>query len=379
LTNCKPSCPYVPGSEIVLNTPDSDIPLKAVIIKTFPATLSCCMVIRFVEPAIFKNTSECVLKLYDRRFSNQLRTDWSATLWTPELENKYQNFVACSEAEEYFSYWDAEKERYIDWSAVYVPHHERWNAAKLEAYLQWKAVGSFETEKKAYERMADLQGEDVPRIFGEVVLGQPAAFRGKDQVDAAESGKDEAEVAQEDSSSTTSSEGDRNPQTVNIPGILMQYIDGFLLSDLHEHPPRDRWQSIVDSALKKLNRTQDCGIFNIDAQTRSFLVDPLTLEVMMIDFGIVRFREDFEDDEEWETYLCNPSQEKAIGAMMKINLRVDAQYHIVYNPSEQYWRLLYRHDEGEREDDTVDEEEYVKKHKNLCFDNSLWIPSEKKV
>jgi hypothetical protein len=100
---------------------------------------------------------------------------------------------------------------------------------------------------------------------------------------------------------------------------------------------------------------------------------------MMIDFGMVRSGEDLEDDEEWETYLCSSSQEKAIGAMMKINLKVDAQHHIIYNPSEQYWRLLYRHDEGEREDDTMDEEEYVKKHKNLCFDNSLWIPSEKKV
>jgi hypothetical protein len=82
------------------------------------------MVTRFVEPAIFNNTFECVLKLYDRRFSNQLRTDWSASLWTPELENEYQGFVARSEAEEYFSYWDAEKERFVDWSALYVPRYE---------------------------------------------------------------------------------------------------------------------------------------------------------------------------------------------------------------------------------------------------------------
>jgi hypothetical protein len=202
-TDCKPSCPYLPGNQIVLNTPDSDIPLKAVIIKTFPATLSCCMVIRFVEPASFNNTTECVLKLYDRRFSNQLREDWEASLWTPELEKEYQYFVARGEAEEYFSYWEAEKERFRDWSALYVNHTDRWSAAKREAYLQWEAIDNFETEKKAYEHMIDLQGEDVPKIFGEVLLSEPSAFHGQDRIDATKPSKDEVEATQDDSASTT--------------------------------------------------------------------------------------------------------------------------------------------------------------------------------
>jgi hypothetical protein len=102
---------------------------------------------------------------------------------------------------------------------------------------------------------------------------------------------------------------------------------------------------------------------------------------MMIDFNVVTFREEVEDDEEWDSLLGCPSQEEAMGTTMKIGLEVDAQHHIIYNLSEKYWRLRYRQraPDGETVDETVDEENYVKKHKNMCFDNSLWIPSEKKV
>jgi hypothetical protein len=75
---------------------------------------------------------------------------------------------------------------------------------------------------------------------------------------------------------------------------------------------------------------------------------------------------------------------------MKIYLKVDAGVHIIYKPSEQYWRMEYRHkdsdEEGEgevedeeREDGIEDEEEYVKKYEDFVFDDSLWEPSKKRV
>jgi len=320
------------------------------------------MVIRFVEPAMFNNTSECVLKLYDRRFSNQLRSDWEAALWTPELEKDYQEFVACGDAEEYFSYWDAEKERDFEWSAAHVDNRGRWSAAKREAYLQWDTTDAYEIEKRAYESMADLQGQDVPKIFGKVVLNQPAAFQKQEQSDATEVG--------EDSTSTTSSEADINPHIVNIPGILMQHIDGFILTDLHETLPKDCWQSTVDTAIEKLNRIQEYGILNRDINTRSFMVDPLTRQVMMIDFGMVTFREDVEDDTEWERLQAWSNAEEATGLLMQGFLKQQGGGTIIYKPSEQYWRFKYRYRDmgGEREGGTEEEEEYVTKHKDFVFD-----------
>ncbi|CAD0099715.1 unnamed protein product [Aureobasidium mustum] len=368
LTKGTSSCPYIPGNEILLKNSESDDPIKAVIVKCFPATLSCCMVIRFIEPPVFNHTSECVLKLYDRRFSAQHREDWEAPRWSPELEKEYQDFVECGDAEEFFSYWDAEKERDGDWSAAYVGNHDRWSVAKREAYLQWDATNTYETEKKAYEHMAKLQGEDAPKVFGEVVLGQPAAFQ--KQSDDGEAGEDEAESIHEDSKSTTSTDADNNPQTVDIPGILIQYIDGFHLTDLHEHLPQHCWQSIVDTAIGKLHHIQECGILNRDVNTRSFMVDPLTHKVMMIDFGIVLFREDFEDDREWEMLQAEEDEEGAVGLLMQTCLKERGGGSITYKPSEHYWRLKYRFRgmEGEREGGTEEEEEYLKKHKAFVFE-----------
>ncbi|KAH0264905.1 hypothetical protein KCU91_g11758, partial [Aureobasidium melanogenum] len=355
-----PFCPYITGNEILLRSPTSDNSIKAVIVKYFPATLSCCMVIRFVEPPVFNNTSECVLKLYDRRFSTQHREDWEVSPWTPELEKEYQDFVECGDAEEFFSYWDAEKERDGEWSAACVGNYDRWSIAKHEAYLQWDATNTCETEKKAYEHMAKLQGEDVPRVFGEVFLDQPAAHQG--QRDGDEAGKDEAESTREDY--------DIDPQTINIPGILIQYINGFHLTDLHEHLPQDCWQSIVDTSVEKLHHIQECGILNRDLNTRSFMVDPLTHKVMMIDFGIVLFREDSEDDTEWERLQAEQDEEGALALPMQTYLKKRGGGSIVYKPSEQYWRLKYRYRgmEGEREGGTEEEEEYMKKHKDFVFE-----------
>lgn len=327
------------------------------------------MVLRFVEPAIFNHTSECVLKLYDRRFSNQLRDDWEAAPWTPDLEKEYQDFVACGDAEEFFSYWDAEKERDFSWSAAYVDNRNRWSAAKREAYLQWDTTDAYEIEKKAYERMADLQGEHIPKVFGEVVLSDPTAFQRQEQSDAAGPDENEAGGIQEDSTSTTSSEDDANPHLINIPGILLQYIDGFILTDLHEHPPKEYWQSTVDTAIEKLDRIQQCGVLNRDVNTRSFIVDPLTRKVMMIDFGMVTFREDAEDDTDWERLQALSNTEEAIGLLMQGFLKKWGGASIIYKPGEKYWRLKYRYRgmKGEKEGGTEEEEEYVQKYKDFVF------------
>ncbi|KAG9757952.1 hypothetical protein KCU73_g4152, partial [Aureobasidium melanogenum] len=297
---------------------------------------------------------------YDRRFSTQHREDWEAAPWTPELEKEYQDFVECGDAEEFFSYWDAEKERDGEWSAAYVGNHDRWSVAKREAYLQWDATNTYETEKKAYEHMDTLQGEDVPRVFGEVVLDQSAELQ--NQIDGGEAGKDVTESIRGNAEIT--------PQVVNIPGILIQYINGFHLTDLHEHLPQDCWQSIVNTSIEKLHHIQECGILNRDVNTRSFMVDPLTHKVMMIDFGIVLFREDSEDDREWGMLQAEEDEEGAVGLLMQTYLKEKGGGSIVYKPSEHYWRLKYRYRgmEGEREGGTEEEEEYVKKHRDFVFE-----------
>jgi serine/threonine protein kinase len=224
------------------------------------------MVLQVIEPPSFNNTSQCVLKLFDRRFSTQAREGCRTKPWSPEIEQQYQGFVNCDDAREFFSYWDAEKERDNQWSVAYVDNRNRWSAAKLETYLQWSCHSMYEAEKKAYELMSGIQGEYVPKVFECVVLNQPDAFR--------QLGDDDGEP------------DDMDKAIRSIPGILMQYHDGFHLTDLHKHLPSEHWQSILDSAVQTIGKIQACGIYNRDVNTRSFMVDPSTHHVMMIDFGL---------------------------------------------------------------------------------------------
>ncbi|THX49437.1 hypothetical protein D6D06_08554 [Aureobasidium pullulans] len=360
-----PLCPYTPANEILLKTAENVQTIKAEIIKYFPATLSCCMVIRFVDPPVFNNTSECVLKLFDRRFSTQQREECEAGAWSPQLEKEYQSFVRCGDAEEYFGYWNAQKENFDDWSVAYVRNSRRWSAAKWEAYLQWMSTSMYEVEKKAYEHMIDLQGEDVPKMFGEVVLDQSAGSLSVDDID-----EGNLNQTQDDSTSISSIDPDDNPHIVSIPGLLLQNANGFHLTDLHEHLPYEHWQSTVDSAIAVLHRIQECGILNCDLNTRSFMVDPLTRKIMMIDFGIVSFRGDAESEREWEMLQACEDEEGAVGLVMQGYLKERGGGKIIYKPSERTWRLgwRFRQEAGENEGGTEEEDAYVEKHKDFVFE-----------
>jgi hypothetical protein len=338
--------------------------MTATVLEYFPATLSCVMVIRFVDPSIF-DTSECVLKLYDRRFSTQLRRDLGAPAWTPQLEEVYQAFVTDGHADEYFSYWDAERERDRLWSAMSFGIRKRWGAAKLEAYSQWESTTTYEIEKEAYKRMAHLQGKEVPSVFGEVVLDLPGSNKGRDaNKEGHEDEQDEAELS---ASSVDSEDSEVEPQLVAIPGLLLQRIHGFPLTELHSNLPKEHWQSTVDSALNVIHHVHDCGITNRDLAARSFLVDPSTRSVTMIDFGMVSFREHAKDDKEWEWWQYFNNEEDDIAWFMMDYLHEHAGFKLIYKPSERYLRLCYRRSlrEAEANSDSIvdeDEDEYVKRH-----------------
>ncbi|KAG9657778.1 hypothetical protein KCU95_g13549, partial [Aureobasidium melanogenum] len=359
IVNASSFCPYVAGNDIFLKTSDEGTPIKALILKCFQATLSCVMVIRFIEPPIFNGTSKCILKLLDRRFSTQAREDLELTSWTPELEQQFQDFIRDGDAEEFFSYWDAEKEFDHGWSAFYVANHGKWSAAKWEAYIQWQTIDLYETEKKAYQLMAALQGVAVPKMLGEVVLDLSA--------EATKVNSDEE--LDEDAKSTTSDDKNDNPSVSIIPGLLLQFVDGFELTDLHEHLPREQWQSVVDSSITTLRQIQACGILNYDANTRNFIVDPTSHKAMMVDFGITKFREDVDSDREWDEMQAYKDEEFLVAMAIQHRLKTLTGNTIVYKPTERHWRLMYRYNQegGENEGGTKEEEEYVASRLDVVY------------
>lgn len=77
-----------------------------------------------------------------------------------------------------------------------------------ETYLNDHVSDLYKTEVQVFSNLKELQGTDIPRLLASAVM---PVF----------------------SSTQTSSE------YVDIPGILLQCIKGFSLTDIAEHAPRD--------------------------------------------------------------------------------------------------------------------------------------------
>jgi hypothetical protein len=330
-------------------------PIRAVISKYFPATLSCVMIVHFVEPPIFNNTSTCILKLYDRRFATSVRESAAfVTPWTPDLEMQYQEFVDCGDAGELFSYWDAEILCDREWFAASMPNHEKWRPEKWEAHLQWKSREMYDKEKKSYERMIDLQGQQVPKMLGHVVLNIQ-----KDDINA--------------STCTHTEDLDDEDQYARpvreIPGLLLELVHGFHLTQLNKHLPPSDWPSTIDTAIATLHRIQDCQILNSDVNTRSFIVDPISHKVKMIDFGNVWFREDFTTEREWQEWQTSVDEEGAVAMVMQNRLKRVTGRAIGYRQSERTRRLTYRFnlEAGPNEGGTEEEDAWVKEDSDFWF------------
>lgn len=110
----------------------------------------------------------------------------------------------------------------------------------------------------------------------------------------------------------------------------MQYIEGFSLTDITRHAPRETWQSICEKAIRIVNIIGDREILNEDVKTRSFIVQGnpgKKFKVFMTDFGLCYFRREYEDDKEWRRSKSNQDDEGAIGYFMQRHLEGGFVYH----------------------------------------------------
>lgn len=117
---------------------------------------------------------------------------------------------------------------------------------------------------------------------------------------------------------------------IGIPGILLQYIEGFLLTDIETCAPRDSWQSICEDAIRIINLAGDRGILNRDVKTRNFVVQihpQNQFHIFMIDFAVCEFREQYPNEAEWERWKSEEDEEGAVGCVMQRNLQGGFVYH----------------------------------------------------
>ena len=243
---------------------------------------------------------EYVLKLFDRRYATQLRRDNQASPWTADIEVAYRALVESTDISSLFGLY-AQKQTDYKWN----PKAEAgWNLAHREAYLQFCCRKHFSTETLVYDQLRDLQGKCIPHLAARILLKSP-------------------------SSSGPACE------YLDCPGILLEYVQGFSLTDLDKFSPKADWQQICDEAIRTINLVGGRGIRNEDVKTRSFIVrhHPQTNhrqttrpDVVMIDFGSCVLRTKDQDDRDWREWKAMQDEEGAIGMVMERKLKKGFTY-----------------------------------------------------
>ncbi len=285
------------------------------IISVFePFTLSCAMV---VELDTGPRKNRFVLKLYDRRFATQLRRDEDAAPWNAQIEADYQEFVRTGAATEFFNMCNADFHG-DEYGAA--EQDEEWSEAQEEAYLQYICLRTYKTERYAYEQLRDIQGKSVPRIFAyPFVQALPGTNSAHEYLDC--------------------------------PGLLMEYIQGFPLTNIADHAPKESWQYICEEAIRIVHEIGDRGICNRDVKTRSFIIRQATgtrkYQVFMTDFGHCSFRSQAKDDREFRSWQADQDEEGAVGLVMERHLMRRSKGGFEYHRSSRASKL--RH-EFKRED-----------------------------
>ncbi|KAG9096122.1 hypothetical protein FRC07_010980 [Ceratobasidium sp. 392] len=254
-------CPYIVGATFLLRvSPPAGSPFRAHITVQHaytPFTISPVMRVSLdsVDDAQvpLDLPSEMVLKVYNRRFSPTLRKQHRAKPATYESEEIYLQHLTSGEAPEWEAIGDAIKatgKRLRDCPAELLEH-----------YMMFRMEPYFEDECAAYQRLAGLQGRDIPIFYGttQFLDGLPIP--------------------------------DLDPP---VPGILLEVIPGTPLDAVD--PTSVDIDALIRNAMRIVDSYSEIGVLNEDVRLGNFIVKP-NESVVMIDFAHSWLREDENDQE----------------------------------------------------------------------------------
>lgn len=272
--------------------------MQADIVKVFkPFTLSCAMVIRFHE-GYEGLPGTVVLKVYDRRFAIQFRSGEHIPPWSTEIEEQYRQIILSGDLNRFFDILD---------NGEYCEDEIQKSAAYCEAYLQYRLEEMFENEIHAYHLLSDYQGENIPEFYCSVKLSDGPGMNAPKEHTA-------------------------------IPGILIQYLDGFPFEQLLSHAPKKLWQSIGEDAIRIVHCLHSRNVLSADASSRNIIIlknKNSKFKMFMIDFALCKFREDAEDDTQWSKWIRFHNEEGDLA--FSIQRRLEGNF--VFNRSEFYQML----------------------------------------
>jgi hypothetical protein len=277
-----------------------------------PRTLSCTMIVDILDQS--QSAKTAFLKLYDRRFADQFRRDWCVAPWTKDMEEDHVRFVR-SGAIHGFLHKLHTDESFLDQEGA------EWDHDQNEAFLGDEMLKIYKAETATYGALRDYQGHLIPRLLAAVDLRLTPP-----NVEEASQGEEP------------------DSDFFHVKGVLLEYIQGFTMSDIDVHAPRSAWQDIVDQALGIVRVLGDRNILNRDVRHGNFMISPKgnnKYQVFMIDFGQCRLRGKDETDFDWGRAKYRQDEEGAVGLVMKKRLG-DHGFKLHYEISERYLQWAER-------------------------------------
>lgn len=307
---------YSIGQALALNFCSSHTsPIRVRISELCTRTLSCTMVVDIVDNGGTTLPPRAFLKLYDRRFADQIRRDNGTEEWSADLEKAYRQVVP-----------DGTVAKFLH-KLHTIPGFEDddnepdWDEVDMEAYVDDELFKLFTAVVAAYNALRHLQGKSVPELFA-------AINTSLDQED--------------DCAGKTEGANSLDFDPLQVKGVLLQYIEGYTLRQMPDHCPRSDWQGIVDQAVEVV-RLMD-NILNRDVRPDNFMVSPSKdgrvgeqpYHVFMIDFVLCRVRGEDEPIEEWGKEKSTKDEDGAVGLVMQLILKRDYGFGIEYERVEKW-------------------------------------------
>ena len=125
--------------------------------------------------------------------------------WSLGTEQNYHQFILNGNAAKLVTELTADRD--LPARNFYV-----WNSSQEETYLHDFMQGLYQTKMQVYNTLADLQGSHIPQLFSCVTMHLSTPVQ-------------------------------NNPlsEYIDIPGILLQYVEGFPLTDIAMYAPGDSW------------------------------------------------------------------------------------------------------------------------------------------
>ncbi|KAJ8123084.1 hypothetical protein ONZ43_g878 [Nemania bipapillata] len=270
--------PYTVGQVLELQTPEGGR-LSATITKLYSMTMSPVLAVRLDG---WNGPQEVVLKLYDRRFGDQRRTwmsDGPPVPHTTRAEEAWQKYIREDLVEPLIKEIIEEEN---DFSPSYIPFGDDSDDEEEEQdnRPEWEKLGEMEgtwyyavrkgytREVLAYKELQHLQGYCIPKLFSTVFFDMPSA------------------------------QSDLPAVYFQVPGILIEKLDGFMLMDIVEKMPKESlsvWQKVVQDAADLAAEVNRLGVLHRDCFPRNVIVSPSgqgEVQLYLVDFARANFKRD---------------------------------------------------------------------------------------